>query len=149
EQIHPLYLCQSVVWEICIKKSITAMNIIIFGVLLSIICAESANILCFFSFPSYSHQIVYQAIWKELSLRGHNVVVITPNPLNDTTLGNLTEIDVEFSYKFVNRTEVEDVFGKEVNMLENLDAMFSYLGAVAGAQLQSSQVQKLILDQSS
>lgn len=43
---------------------------------------------------SLSHQIVYQPIWRELSLRGHSVTVITPNPLMDSSLTNLTEIDI-------------------------------------------------------
>lgn len=60
---------------------------------------QSANILGVFPAASVSHQIVYQPIWRELSLRGHNVVVITPNPLNDSSLTNLTEIDVSFLYE--------------------------------------------------
>ncbi|VEN48657.1 unnamed protein product, partial [Callosobruchus maculatus] len=53
-----------------------------------------ARILGVFQIPSYSHQTVFQPIWKELSLRGHQVTVITPNPLKDPSLVNLTEIDV-------------------------------------------------------
>lgn len=63
-------------------------------VLATACAAHCANILCIFNMASVSHQIVYQPIWKELSLRGHNVTVITPNPLNDSTLINLTEIDI-------------------------------------------------------
>lgn len=55
---------------------------------------ECAKILCIFNMASISHQIVYQPIWRELSLRGHQVTVITPNPLNDEKLRNLTEIDI-------------------------------------------------------
>lgn len=49
---------------------------------------------------SVSHQIVYRPIWRELSLRGHEVTVLTPNPLNDPTLTNLTEIDLGFLYEY-------------------------------------------------
>lgn len=62
---------------------------------------QSARILGVFPTASISHQIVYQPIWKELSLRGHDVVVITTDPLNDTTLTNLTEIDVSSFYDFI------------------------------------------------
>nr|CAI5843308.1 unnamed protein product [Callosobruchus analis] len=55
---------------------------------------DSARILGVFQIPSYSHQTVFRAIWRELSLRGHQVTVITPNPLKDPGLVNLTEIDV-------------------------------------------------------
>lgn len=53
-----------------------------------------ANILGVFNIASLSHQIVYQPIWRELSRRGHSVTVVTPNPLNDASLINLTEIDI-------------------------------------------------------
>ncbi|KAL3285047.1 hypothetical protein HHI36_019174 [Cryptolaemus montrouzieri] len=60
--------------------------------------AESANILFATSFLSVSHQSVFQPIWKELSLRGHNVTAIALNPLHDKTLTNLTEIDLNYMY---------------------------------------------------
>lgn len=61
--------------------------------------AQSSKILCIFPLPSHSHQSVFQPIWKALSLRGHQVTVITPNPLRDPSLTNLTEIDVSGVYK--------------------------------------------------
>lgn len=60
---------------------------------------ESARILGVFTVASVSHQIIFQPIWRELSLRGHKVTVITPNPLRDPSLTNLTEIDISFQYK--------------------------------------------------
>lgn len=60
---------------------------------------EPAKILAIFPLASLSHQIVFQPIWKELSLRGHQVTVLTPRPLRDPTLTNLTEIDVSFQYE--------------------------------------------------
>ncbi|KAJ8959692.1 hypothetical protein NQ318_021883 [Aromia moschata] len=59
-----------------------------------------ANILGIMPTPSYSHQIVYTPLWKELSLRGHNVTVITTNPVRDPKLVNLTEIDIHFVYTY-------------------------------------------------
>ncbi|XP_050315571.1 UDP-glycosyltransferase UGT4-like [Anthonomus grandis grandis] len=61
--------------------------------------ANGARILGIFMTPSYSHQIVFQPIWRELSLRGHEVTVYTPSPLNDPSLTNLTEYDLGFSFK--------------------------------------------------
>lgn len=68
-------------------------------VLSAVASTKCASILGVFSIQSISHQIVYQPIWKELSLRGHQVTVITPNPLNDPTLTNLTEIDISRRHK--------------------------------------------------
>lgn len=72
---------------------------------------QSANILGYFSVGSVSHQIVFQPIWKELSLRGHKVTVVTPNPLNDPTLTNLTEIDLSVSYDHFKAMIAKDFTG--------------------------------------
>lgn len=73
---------------------------------ISILCAlltvsQCANILFVTIFPNPSRQALFQPIWKELSLRGHNVVVITPNPLRDEKLTNLTEIDISKIYNLL------------------------------------------------
>lgn len=70
----------------------------VFLVLLFFYSANSARILGIFPMASISHQVVFQPIWRELSLRGHQVTVMTPNPLKDPTLTNLTEIDMGHMY---------------------------------------------------
>lgn len=70
-------------------------------VLLSANNVECAKILGVFNVASVSHQVVFQPIWKELSLRGHQVTVLTPNPLKDPLLVNLTEIDLSYLYRSV------------------------------------------------
>lgn len=74
--------------------------------LLAVSTTYGARILGVFTTSSVSHQVVFQPIWKELSLRGHDVVVITPNPLRDPKLTNLTEIDVSFLYTYPNEQNV-------------------------------------------
>ncbi|KAI7815685.1 UDP-glucuronosyltransferase [Rhyzopertha dominica] len=69
--------------------------------LLFVSVTQSARILGVFPTASISHQVVYQPIWRELSLRGHQVVAITPDPLKDPSLTNLTEIDLGFMYDFI------------------------------------------------
>lgn len=64
---------------------------------------EGAKILGIIPTPSYSHQLAFQPIWRELSLRGHNVTVITANPLNDPKLINLTEINISTVYDCIKR----------------------------------------------
>ncbi|KAF5300463.1 hypothetical protein FQA39_LY02262 [Lamprigera yunnana] len=64
------------------------------AIVLGVNLVQSARILGMIHIPSYSHQILFRPIWKELSLRGHQVTVITSNPMNDSSLTNLTEIDV-------------------------------------------------------
>ncbi|XP_030763773.1 UDP-glucuronosyltransferase 1-5-like [Sitophilus oryzae] len=70
---------------------------------------NGAKILGVFMTPSFSHQQVFQPVWKELSLRGHQVIVYTPSPLNEKSLTNLTEYDLNFSYEvFRNYSNFED-----------------------------------------
>ncbi|XP_012535032.1 UDP-glucosyltransferase 2 [Monomorium pharaonis] len=56
--------------------------------------------------PSYSHQIVFRAICLALNKRGHDIVTLTPNVLNDTSLTNYTEIDFGFEYEKINDTDI-------------------------------------------
>ncbi|KAF5287368.1 hypothetical protein FQA39_LY15971 [Lamprigera yunnana] len=69
-----------------------------------VVCVCScAKILGIVSTPSYSHQVPFLPIWKELSLRGHQVTTITTNPIKDPTLLNLTEIDLSSAYALVEK----------------------------------------------
>lgn len=54
---------------------------------------ESARILAVFPFPSLSHHLYFRPILTELS-KSHQVISVTPDPLNDPRYENLTEIDV-------------------------------------------------------
>lgn len=84
--------------------------LLIFG---SLFCrVENANILFVTTFPSHSHQVVFQPVWKELSLRGHNVTALALSPLNDKSLTNLTEIDLSYIFKL--RTKVPKDYIKYV-----------------------------------
>ncbi|KAK4872737.1 hypothetical protein RN001_014766 [Aquatica leii] len=85
--------------------------------------ANSSRILGIVPTPSYSHQIVFQPIWKELSLRGHQVTTITTNPINDSTLVNLTEIDLGCLYK----TEINHI--EKIINLNLFGFMFAILDA--------------------
>jgi len=42
---------------------------------------QAARILGIFPSPSVSHQLTFQAIMKALAARGHQITVISPNPL--------------------------------------------------------------------
>lgn len=66
---------------------------------LFLVQCDCAKILGIFNIPSISHQMVFQPIWKELSLRGHEVTVLTTDPLNNPSLSNLTEVDLSILYE--------------------------------------------------
>lgn len=62
---------------------------------------EAARILAIIPLPFYSHQVSYQSLWTTLSRRGHKVVVLTTDPVNDTNNTNLTEIDFHYNYRLL------------------------------------------------
>lgn len=55
---------------------------------------NSANILCVFPTPSYSHQLMFKAYTQALVTKGHSLTIITPMPSN---LTNVREIDTSQS----------------------------------------------------
>lgn len=59
---------------------------------------EAARILAIIPVPSYSHQVAFQSLWTALSRRGHELVVLTTDPVNDPSITNLTEIDLHDNY---------------------------------------------------
>ncbi|XP_030034161.2 UDP-glucosyltransferase 2 [Manduca sexta] len=61
---------------------------------------DSARILGVFPIPSISHQVVFRELTLELAKRGHELVVITPNPAlpKDRPKDNITEIYASSSY---------------------------------------------------
>lgn len=105
---------------------------------------ECARILCVFPTASLSHQIAFQPIWRELSLRGHDVVTITTNPLNDPALTNLTEIDISYLYDHTRSimTEVRT----EKNHWEFLDIIKTFEATFFEGMFKSPQVVSMIND---
>ncbi|KAK9746316.1 UDP-glucoronosyl and UDP-glucosyl transferase [Popillia japonica] len=114
---------------------------------ISAIC-DASKILFIASTPSHSHQVVFQPIWKELSLRGHQVTVITPSPLKDPQLTNLTEIDVNFTYGLL---EQKYKTSETMNELKDEPLKFGkffaqLLSWINEDELSDPQVQRLIQD---
>ncbi|CAG9856811.1 unnamed protein product [Phyllotreta striolata] len=73
-----------------------------FYIILSLVPAISASkILAIVSTPSYSHQISFQRIWISLAQKGHQVTLLTTNPINDPNLKTLREINTNSSYEIV------------------------------------------------
>ncbi|XP_044746165.1 UDP-glycosyltransferase UGT5-like isoform X5 [Coccinella septempunctata] len=78
--------------------------------------ASGSKILCFFYFPSISHQYVLRQIAKDLSIRGHDVTVVTPNPIKDNNLLNLTEIDASESYRIFEMHDLSNLNNDEMSV---------------------------------
>lgn len=70
--------------------------ILFFYFLLFLKTISSENILAIFPTPSYSHQIVFKVLIKDLAARGHAIVVLAPF-LGHYNNSNVTEIDMTTS----------------------------------------------------
>ncbi|KAL3288267.1 hypothetical protein HHI36_002715 [Cryptolaemus montrouzieri] len=84
------------------------MKLIVLALLFT--AANSARILGMFPFPSISHQFVFRAIVKELALRGHEVTFITPNPMKEDELKNITQIDISETYQIFEDFDLKKAF---------------------------------------
>lgn len=99
-----------------------------FLVVLSVVfCATSvcdgANILAIIPTPSFSHQVAFRELWKELSLQGNKVTVITTDPIDDPNLKNLKEINMKSSYEVWNK---KYSFSKEASRISNLLDLYHF-----------------------
>ncbi|XP_031348326.1 UDP-glucuronosyltransferase 2C1-like [Photinus pyralis] len=118
------------------------MDLVLIIFLTAITGCHSARILGFISVPSYSHQVVFQPLWRELSLRGHQVTTLTTDPINDPGLVNLTEIDLSFSYRAWK--EMLGVFKHTNSDLLKLHYLIMASVEISKKQLEHPQVQDLI-----
>ncbi|KAG5335648.1 UD2B1 glucuronosyltransferase, partial [Acromyrmex heyeri] len=73
--------------------------IIIFCVIVQYNVTYAKRILVISNLPSYSHQISYRGLCLELHKQGHEIVSITTNPIQNSSLTNYTEIDISYFYK--------------------------------------------------
>ncbi|KAK5639930.1 hypothetical protein RI129_010741 [Pyrocoelia pectoralis] len=105
---------------------------------------NTARILCIAPIPSYSHQVVYQPLWRELSLRGHRVTTLTTDPIKDPKLTNLTEIDLHFSYETWNKGIMGTVLNSNQNVIGLTIDLTQKLFDVYDEQLRHPSFQALI-----
>lgn len=108
--------------------------------------ASGARILAVMPTPSYSHQIVFRPLWKELSRRGHQITLLTTDPMNDTTLTNITEINWNFAYHLWNTkhkfTRVMHEY--QSNFLKVAGIYLDMMHEIMDEELSNVHVQELI-----
>ncbi|KAJ8910831.1 hypothetical protein NQ315_015566 [Exocentrus adspersus] len=106
---------------------------------------ECARILGVIPVASYSHQVPFQPLWKELSLREHQVTLMTTNPVKNTSLTNLTEIDLSFTYEIYDKYNFTGIISDDsksfMEMFKTIKVMLEEAGDY---QFQHPQVQNLI-----
>ncbi|KAJ8733172.1 hypothetical protein PYW08_001470 [Mythimna loreyi] len=113
---------------------------------------EAARILAYYPNPAISHQVVFRPLTEALVSRGHEVTVVTTDPIfpKGGTPPNLTEIDVhDLSYEIWRTEVVKKKRGAQSN--DNLGPMTTIIQAmlkVFDKQLESKEVRTLITDKS-
>ncbi|XP_070509435.1 UDP-glycosyltransferase UGT5-like [Chironomus tepperi] len=122
-----------------VMKSLVAILVLIHAV-------HSAKILGIFPTPSFSHQIVFHGLMKDLAARGHELLILTPDPFK-TDNPNVTQIDLHSSYKIFRET-FNFVYFKNSDMDETdlfdyfVQSMMKYMDE----QMSHPEVKKLIAE---
>lgn len=120
-----------------------AASLILVAVL-PVLQVHGAKILGVFNIASVSHQIVFQPIWRELSLRGHDVTIMSPNPLRDPSLVNLTEIDLSFLYQRFD--DLKPKMAQSMDHWSMLNMMTGFSETLTEELFQHEEVMALIKD---
>ncbi|XP_047539339.1 UDP-glucosyltransferase 2-like [Vanessa atalanta] len=113
---------------------------------LSVAGIEGARILAYFPTPSISHQVVFRPIIHELARRGHEVTVVTTDPVftKGNPLANLTEIDVhDVSYSKW-RDVLKHHTGNKDDVLNQIRMIFERLAIILDAQMETPQVKNML-----
>ncbi|XP_066998723.2 UDP-glucosyltransferase 2 [Anabrus simplex] len=105
-------------------------------------CSHGARILGIFPIPSISHQLPYQAVMKALAARGHQVTVISPDPLKEP-VANYTDIDLSESYA-VMRTFLASTVTGDMPLPSILDHWIDISTKIADFQLSTPQMQEFM-----
>lgn len=79
-------------------------------------------------------------------MRGHQVVLMTTDIINDPTLTNLTEIDMHGSYEILSKTDFNDIFtlSEHFAPMTMMRAMLKFANTLEHYQYSLEQVQDVI-----
>nr|UAX26436.1 UDP-glucuronosyltransferase [Galleria mellonella] len=123
--------------------------------ILPIVCLvaknDAAKILGYFPTPSISHQVVFRPLMSELAKRGHDVTVITTDPVSPKRKAhaNLTEVDMhDLSYDIWREAvyNAETTSGKKSDIVTQLRVLYNLITDISEKQMQSDKVRNIIQD---
>jgi len=120
-------------------KSLVTFLVIIHAV-------QSAKILGIFPTPSISHQVVFRALMKDLAAKGHELLILTPDPFK-TDNPNVTQINLHSSYKVFHEA-FNFVYFKNSAMDETdlFDYFFQAIMKYFEEQMSHPEVKRLIAE---
>ncbi|XP_058826486.1 UDP-glucosyltransferase 2-like isoform X2 [Topomyia yanbarensis] len=124
------------------------MKYIGISIVLSIIVlskpTDSAKILAIFPTPAKSHQIVFGALTEALLARGHQLTVMSPEPLK-TDNPNLTQIDWSYAYKVIEtQTDVAKATQEKWSPLKVVEQLLMVTKLFIDAELSHPAVKSMI-----
>lgn len=109
--------------------------------------SHAAKILAILPIPFKEHQIVYQPLIENLHQHGHEITVMTTNPIfgsrDALTFENVTEIDLSFVYNLNILDELRDV---DLDGSDMLKTIFNVMRTIYEAELKSPKVQELLMN---
>lgn len=88
---------------------------------------QCARILGITPTPSFSHQVAFRPIFKELSRKGHQITLITANPMRNPNLTNITEIDISLQYDILKKYKYQE---KVLEFGSDIFKMFAFMSKV-------------------
>lgn len=112
-----------------------------------VLTAKSARILGVFPTPSISHQVVFRPLMKELARKGHEVLVLTPDPEFEKGKAptNLTEIDFhDISYQMWLKVFVSRVGKGDLSNMDLITIGLDSITDIFEVQLNTKEFQDLI-----
>ncbi|CAH0713973.1 unnamed protein product, partial [Brenthis ino] len=116
--------------------------------LVNVLSVQSAKILGVFPMPSISHQVVFRKLTQELAKRGHELTVITTDPvyLKGEAPVNYQEIDV----RNVSYSKLQKFFQANYKVDQNLPSFSELregsllLPSLFEAQLETTEIKELL-----
>ncbi|CAH0715018.1 unnamed protein product, partial [Brenthis ino] len=115
-------------------------------VVIAVTKIECARILAYFPTPSISHQIVFRPITHALAKRGHEVIVVTADPVftEGNAPANLTEIDVhDVSYKMWEQL-LQNHNGKKQDIMLQILSLFERFATIFDTQMETTVVKNML-----
>lgn len=107
---------------------------------------DCARILALFPTPSYSHQLVFRSVTQALAARGHELVILTPNPV-ETDLPNVKQIDVSFTYQgYFHQINFAETKEDNVGMTSLLTMFTRALREIMETEFAHPDMQQLLRD---
>jgi len=78
---------------------------------------DTANILALFPHQGFSHNVVYQPYIQELAKRGHNITIISNDPLEHPNINNIS-IKGSMPIFYKSKKNISHVEGNSVNEIQ-------------------------------